>query len=62
MDVVGIIFFAKNSQNQIFVTGKNDYGQFGTDYESVSIPKELNSQFPTIWRNEFYTRAKSARK
>ena len=56
-------FFAKNSQNQIFVTGKNDQGQLGTgDTESVSIPKEINSQYSTIWREEFYNRAKSARK
>ena len=56
-------FIAKNSQNQIFVTGNNDYGQLGTgDTQSISIPKELNSQYSTIWRDEFYTRAKSARK
>ena len=66
-------FLVKNSQNQIFVTGENDYGQLGTgdtqrsvsflvDKESVSIPKEINSQYSTIWRDEFYTRAKSARK
>ena len=56
-------FFAKNSQNQIFVTGNNDYGQLGTgDTESLSIPKEINSQYSSIWRDEFYTRAKSARK
>ena len=69
----GFHFFAKNSQNQIFVAGKNDYGQLGTgntqrpssilvDKESVSIPKEMDSQYSTIWRDEFYTRAKSARK
>ena len=56
-------FFAKNSQNQIFVTGKNDCGQLGTgDTESVSIPTEINSQYSTIWRDEFRSRAKSARK
>ena len=56
-------FFAKNSQNQIFVTGNNRYGQLGTgDKESVSILQEINSQYSTIWRDEFYTRAKSARK
>ena len=48
----GFHFFAKNSQNQIFVTGKNDYGQLGTgDRESVSILKEINSQYSTIWGN-----------
>ena len=56
-------FLAKNSQNQIFATGRNKCGQLGTgDTESVSIPKEINSQYSTIWRDEFYIRAKSARK
>ena len=56
-------FIAKNSQNQIFVTGRNDCGQLGTgDTESVSIPKEIDSQYSAIWGDEFYTRAKSARK
>ena len=56
-------FIAKNSQNQIFVTGNNESGQLGTgDTQSVSIPKELNSQYSTIWGDEFHTRAKSARK
>ena len=56
-------FLAKNSKNQIFVAGNNTYGQLGTgDTESVSIPKELDSQYSTIWRDEVYTRAKSARK
>ena len=51
----------KNSQNQIFASGYNDFGQLGTgDSESVSIPKEINSQYSTIWRDEvFYTRAKN---
>ena len=60
---VGFHFFAKNSHNQIFVIGQNEMGQLGTgDTESVSIPKEINSQYFPIWRDEFYTRAKSARK
>ena len=59
----GLHCFAKNSQNQIFAIGKNDYGQLGTGSRlSVSIPIEMNSQYSNIWRNEFYTRAKSARK
>ena len=59
----GYHFLAKNSQNQIFVTGNNDYRQLGTgDSQSVSIPKEINSKYATIWRDELYTRAKSARK
>ena len=56
-------FFAKNSQKQIFATGKNSNGQLGTgDTQKVSIFKEINSKYSTIWRDEFYTRAKSARK
>ena len=56
-------FFAKNSQKQIFATGYNGCGQLGTgDTQPVSIPKEVNSQYSTIWRDERYTRAKSARK
>ena len=61
----GYHFLAKNSQNEIFVAGHNDYGQLGTGREkkrSVSIPQEINSQYSTIWRDEFHTRAKSARK
>ena len=62
----GAHFLAKNSQNQIFVTGYNGFGQLGTGdaqrSASISTPKEINSQYSTIWRDEFYTRAKSARK
>ena len=43
-------FIGKNSQNQIFATGSNDFGQLGTgDTQSLSIPKEINSQYSTIW-------------
>ena len=60
---IGYHFFAKNSQNQIFATGYNDYGQLGTgNTQSVSVPKEINSQYSTIWRDELHNRAKSARK
>ena len=56
-------FLAKNSQNQIFVTGNNSKGQLGTgDSQSVSTPKEMNSKYSTIWRDKFHSRAKSARK
>ena len=60
----GSHFFAKNSQNQIFVTGNNSCGQLGTgDTESVSIPKEINSQYFPIWGEcQIICRAKSARK
>ena len=59
----GSHFLAKNSQNQIFVTGLNDFGQLGTgDTESISIPKEINSQYSTIWGDVVCSRAKSARK
>ena len=48
----GCHFLAKNSQNQIFSTGYNAYGQLGTgDTESVSILKEINPQYSTIWGN-----------
>ena len=54
----------KNSQNQIFFIGNNTHGQIGTGdtQKSVSIPKEIDSQFSIIWKDEFRTRAKSARK
>ena len=56
-------FLAKNSQNQIFATGYNTSGQLGTgDTKSRSKPKKMNSQYSTIWRDEFRSRAKSARK
>ena len=59
----GYHFMAKSSQNQIFVAGNNIGGQLGTgDTQSVSIPKEIDSQYSTIWRDEFLCRAKSARK
>ena len=61
---LGRHFFAKNSQNQIFATGTNNCGQLGTGgTESVSIPKEINSQYFPIWGDEVLpSRAKSARK
>ena len=59
----GFHFISKNFQNQIFATGNNNCRQLGTgDTQSVSIPKEINSQYSNIWRDEFYTLAKSARK
>ena len=61
----GYHFLAKNSQNQIFVTGNNYRGQLGTGYtkNTILIPKEIDSQYSTIWRDELHIlRAKSARK
>ena len=59
----GLHFLLKNSQNQIFVIGYNRFGQLGTgDTQSLSSPKELSSQYSTIWRDEFHNRSKSARK
>ena len=56
-------FLAKNSQHQIFGIGSNSFGQLGTgDTKSLSIPKKINTQYSTIWRDEFPSRAKSARK
>ena len=60
---IGQHFLAKNSQNQIIVSGYNGHGQLGTgDTQSLSTPKEINSQHSTIWRDKSYNRAKSARK
>ena len=54
---------AKNSQNQIFGFGYNGQGQLGIgDTQPVSFPTELDLQYSTIWRDEFHTRVKSARK
>ena len=61
----GFHFLAKNSENQIFVAGYSNCGQLGTGdthFQSVPIPEEIDSQYSTIWRDEFYSRAKSARK
>ena len=59
----GYHLFAKNSQNQIFIIGNNDSGQLGTgDTLPVSILKEINSQYSTIWGDVRNSRAKSARK
>ena len=43
-------FLAKDSQNNIFVTGNNAYGQLGiSSTDSLTIPKELNYQ---IWESQ----------
>ena len=61
--IAGKHFLAKNSQNQIFSVGNNSYGQLGTgDTQYISTPKEINSQYSSIWRDELCSRAKSARK
>ena len=59
----GFHFLVKNSQNQIFVSGNNNNGQFGTiNTRSVPIFKEIDSEYSIIWRDELFRRAKSARK
>ena len=60
----GYHFLAKDSQNKIFVMGRNDEGQLGTgNTQSLSTLKEINSQYSTIWGDKvLHTRAKSARK
>ena len=56
-------FLAKNSQNQIFVTGYNNTGQLGTgDTQTLSTPKEIDSQYSFIWRDQICSQTKSARK
>ena len=56
-------FLAKNTQNQIFVAGNNNFGQLGTgDLQSNHILIEINPKYSTIWGDIFHTRAKSARK
>ena len=61
----GGAFFAKDSQNTIFVTGHNLHGQLGVgDKTSLSIPKEMDPEYFTIWGypTKINIRAKSARK
>ena len=63
MDLLGNTFLPKNSQNEIFATGNNDYGQLGTgNTDSDIIPREINAQSSFFWRDELHIRAKSARK
>ena len=61
----GTHFLAKDSQNRIFVSGYNGYGQLGTGNtkpEHVLFPKELNSEYFSIWEEVIKSKAKSARK
>ena len=59
----GGAFFAKDSQNTIFVTGYNLHGQLGVgDKNSLSIPKEMDPGYFIIWGYPTNIRAKSARK
>lgn len=57
-----MVILFKDSQNKIFVTGNNSYGQLGTGKYLVTKPSEMNSQYFTIWRNNIHPPAKSARK
>ena len=46
----GIHFLAKDSQNKIFVVGRNNEGQLGTgDFQSLSNTQEMDSQYFPIW-------------
>ena len=43
-------FLVKDSQNKIFVMGKNNYGQLGTgNNQSLSSAQEIDSQYFPIW-------------
>ena len=71
-------FFAKDSQNAIFVSGYNGYCQLGLDTETdvaipddflnsdhltqFSEPKEINAEYFSIWGEVVKSKAKSARK
>ena len=57
-------FLAKNSQNTIFITGHSSDRQFVMVDSKLDLedPKEVKSQYSAIWRDEFRSRAKSARK
>ena len=57
-------FLAKDSQNRIFATGSNYYGQLGTDTEPILKPREINAEYFNIWGDVINVnfRAKSARK
>ena len=60
----GYHFLAKDSQNRIFASGNNPFGQLGTaDTDSVCTPKELYSKYFSIWGGKVLkSTAKSARK
>ena len=57
-------FLAKDSQNKIFVTGYNNYGQLGAGNNQLFLSaQEINSQYFSIWGEcQINSRAKSARK
>ena len=59
----GAHFLAKDSQNTIYATGSNIFGQLGTgDTKSHSILKEINSKSFSIWGDVLPSKCKSARK
>ena len=62
--IAGTHFLAKDSQNKIFVTGSNIYGQLGSVdlAEKTYVPKEMDPKHFNIWGNLLKSRAKSARK
>ena len=55
-------FLAQDSENKIFVMGRNDYGQLAVENKEVKIPEEMDPGYFTIWGSVPVTKAKSARK
>ena len=55
-------FFAKDSQNSVFVSGSNGYRQLGIELDANAFPKEINSEYFSIWGEGIKSKAKSARK
>ena len=57
-------FLAKNSTGEIFIMGRNRFGQLGSlSYDSGSLPEKMQKGFFTIWKDaRIKSKAKSARK
>ena len=58
----GIHFLAKDSQNTIFVTGSNLFGQLGTGGDVLLSPEKIDSKYYSIWGDVLQSNSKSARK
>ena len=54
----------KNSRNEIFVVGNNDYGQIALKcfFKTTTTPVQIDSSLSMIWGSEINSIAKSARK